>query len=329
MSLWGWLFRRHQREQELDEEVQAHLRMAAQERMEQGETAEQARAAAVREFGNVSLVKEVTRDVWGFRWLETLLQDLRYGLRQLSRNPGFTAVAVLTLALGIGATTAIFSLVDAVLLKMLPVQEPEELYRLTSVSIKGRANDYFSYSTFKLLEANNQSLSGVIAFRPMENVDFVVNGNAELARAQAVSGSYFTTLGVKPVLGRTITAEDDARGASPVATISYGYWTARFSRNPSVAGARITLNGAAFTVIGVTPPEFFGLEPGESVDVSIPLASLPVAQPQFAATGTPYFLEIVSSVSPGATVTGVPPSQVKAGGGGAAGSEPVTSPPPG
>ncbi len=288
MSLWDWLFHRRQREEELDEEVQGHLRMAAQERMEQGETVEQARASAAREFGNVTLVKEVTRDMWGFHWLETLLQDLRYGLRQLSRNPGFTAVAVLTLALGIGATTAIFSLVDAVLLKMLPVQKPEQLYRLTSISNQGRTNDYFSYPTFKLLEANSQTLSGVIAFRPMDDVDFVVNGNAELARAQAVSGSYFTTLGVKPVLGRTITAEDDARGASPVATISYGYWTARFSRNPSVAGARITLNGAAFTVIGVTAPEFFGLEPGESVDVSIPLASVPVAQPQFAATGTPY-----------------------------------------
>jgi predicted permease len=253
-----------------------------------GMAPEEARRRARLEFGGLDQVKEQRRNVSGSHIIETFVQDLRYGLRMLAKNPGFTGVAVLTLALGIGANTAIFSLIDAVLLKMLPVQKPEQLYRLTSISNEGRTNDAFSYPTFELLKRNNQILSGVIAFRPMGNVDFVVNGNAELARGQAVSGSYFTTLGVKPILGRTITAEDDARGASPVAVVSYGYWTARFHRSPSVAGAGITLNGAAFVVIGVTPPDFFGLEPGESIDVYIPLAAVPLAQPQFAAAGTPY-----------------------------------------
>jgi len=130
MSLWDWLFHRRRREEELDEEVQAHLRMAAQERMEQGAAAEQARASAVCEFGNVTLIKEVTRDMWGFRWLETLLQDLRYGLRAMLRNPGFTVVAVLTLGLGIGANTAIFSLLNALMLRMLPVRNPGQLVEL-------------------------------------------------------------------------------------------------------------------------------------------------------------------------------------------------------
>src|SRR6266567_472288 len=123
MNFWNWLFHRKAREKDLEEEVQAHLRMAAQDRAGNGESAEQARTAAVREFGNVLLVKEVTRDMWGFGWLETLMLDLRYGLRQLLRNPGFTAVAVLTLALGIGINSTIFSLVRGMLLAPPPVHD--------------------------------------------------------------------------------------------------------------------------------------------------------------------------------------------------------------
>src|SRR5271157_2360052 len=127
MSFWNWLMHRKKREADLEEEIQGHLSMAAQGRMEQGESAQQARVAAAREFGNVVLVKEVTRDMWGFRWLETLLQNARYGLRQLRRNPGFTAVAALTLALGIGANTAVFSIIHATLLKPLPFRDPARL----------------------------------------------------------------------------------------------------------------------------------------------------------------------------------------------------------
>jgi len=165
MSLWDRLFRRRRREAELDEEVQTHLRMAVHERMEQGESAEQARAAALREFGNVILVKEVTRDMWGFSWVEALLQDLRFGLRMLHKNPGFTIVAVITLALGIGANTAIFSAVNAVLLRPLPYPNSSQLVRIWATDLRnGSQHDVASYPDFADWAAQNHSFQQVAAY---------------------------------------------------------------------------------------------------------------------------------------------------------------------
>ena len=201
MSLWDWLFHRRQREEELDEEVQAHLRMAAQERMEQGETAEQARTSALREFGNVTLVKEVTRDMWGFRWLESLAQDLRYGARQLRKNPGFTVVAVITLALGIGVNTAIFSLFHDTVLARLPISHPQELVQLkyrdgTQIGVN------FNWPEFEPLLAPQPALPGLFACL-IEEMNLRSGGFSERIRAHLVSGSYYSTLGVKAFLGRT------------------------------------------------------------------------------------------------------------------------------
>ena len=282
------LFRWAQTDQELDDELCDHLERKTQEYVAQGMTQEDAHRRARLDLGGIEQTKEKCRDTRRVNWIQDFVQDLQFGLRVLRKSPGFTVVAVLTLALGIGANTAIFSLVDAVLIRMLPVQRPEQLFRLINVSKDGKTIDAFSYPTFELIQENNQTLSGVIAFHPLGIVDFLVNGKGELAHAQAVSGSYFTTLGVKPIFGRTITTADETRGASQVAVISYGYWTRRFNRDPSVVGAEIVLNGAPFAIIGVTPPEFFGLEPGQSVDVSIPLTSVATVQPQFAAAGSPF-----------------------------------------
>jgi predicted permease len=282
------LFRWAQADQEVDDELRDHLERKTEEYVAQGMTQEEAHRRVRIDLGGIEQTKEKCRDARRVNWIQDLIQDLHFGLRVLRKSPAFTAVAVLTLALGIGANTAIFSLVDAVLIRMLPVQRPEQLFRLIDVSKEGKTIDAFSYPTFELIQENNQTLSGVIAFHPLGFVDFVLNGKGELAHAQAVSASYFTTLGVMPIFGRTITTADEARGASPVAVISYGYWTRRFNRNPSVVGAEIVLNGAPFAIIGVTPPEFFGLEPGQSVDVSIPLTSLALVQPQFAAAGSPF-----------------------------------------
>lgn len=282
------LFRKEQVDRELDEELRTYQEMATEEKMKQGMGRKEAARAVRLERGNLEVTKEVIRSAAWESVLETGWQDARFGLRMLRKSPAFTAVAVITLALGIGANTAIFSLVDAVLIRMLPVQRPEQLFRLINVSKEGKAVDAFSYPTFKLVQENNQTLSGVIAFHSLGIVDFVANRKGELAHAQAVSGSYFTTLGINAIFGRNITTADEARGAGHVAVISYGYWTKRFNRNPSAVGAGIALNGAPFTIIGVTPPEFFGLEPGQSVDVSIPLTSVATVQPQFAAAGSPF-----------------------------------------
>jgi len=254
MSLWDWLFRRRQREEELDEEVQAHLRMAAQEHAEQGETAEQARASAAREFGNVTLVKEVTREMWGMRWLETLAQDLRYGARQLRKNPGFTAVAVLTLALGIGANTAIFSVVNSVLLQPLPMRDGHRVVVIW-VNNPGQGWSRMGPSGLDYLDWREQSKSFEDLFL-FEHGSGTVTGVGE---PEQVAGLRVTTnfgdfFAIKPVLGRTFRL-DEALGRHNLVLLSYAYWQRRFGSEPTVVGKSITLNGESYTIIGVLPPD--------------------------------------------------------------------------
>ena len=201
-----------------------------------------------------------------------LLQDLHYGVRMLAKNPGFTAVAVLTLALGIGANTAMFSIIDTVLLRMLPVKDPERLVLLQYPDHQGGFNS-FSYRAFECLRDQNSVLSGIFGTTMPERLAVSVDGEGELVRGQIVSGGYYSTLGVKAALGRTITTEDDKISEGPsVAVISYAYWKRRFNLAPSVVGKRIAINGFPFTIIGVTPPEFFGLMYGYSPDITAPIS---------------------------------------------------------
>jgi putative ABC transport system permease protein len=200
-----------------------------------------------------------------------MFQDLRYGARMLLKHPGFTCVAALTLALGVGANTAIFSLIDAVLLKTLPVNNPERLV-LLGRALGGKANTQFPYRTYRQIRDQNEFLSGLLAYHPLR-LSVSVDGQPEPAVAgQLVSGNYYSVLGVNAALGRTIAPDDDrAPGESPVCVISYNYWRRRFAGDPAVVGKTIHIGGAPFTIVGVTPPEFFGLEVGSSLDVSVPL----------------------------------------------------------
>jgi predicted permease len=272
------LFRRHQVEQELDEELRYHLERQIEELIEKGMKPEEARYAALQAMGGIEQRKEECRDTRHVSWIEDLVRDLRYGVRTLRKSPGFTAVAVLSLALGIGANTAIFSMVDAVLLKMLPVKSPEQLVTIETSNQRGERGINFSYLMFERLRDLPQVFTGVLAAQDgggrMEMVESAAR--TEQVEVQLVSGGYFQVLGVNPVIGRTLTeADDQTPGAHPVAVLSYGFWQRRFAGDVSVIGKGIRLKGKPFTIIGVTPPEFFGEAVGRSPDIWAPLMMQP------------------------------------------------------
>jgi len=253
--------------------------------------------------------------------MKTLLQDLRYATRMLRKQYGFTVIAVLSLALGIGANTALFSVVDAVLLKKLPVSQPEELVLFKFLTVpnfnfggfNGNTNPdptsgmtaatSFPYQTFARLREQKSTLSEIFAFAGV-GVNVNVDGQADVARAQVVSGNYFAGLGVHPFLGRVITDNDDRVAATPVAVISDRFWQRRFNRSPAVLGTQIKLNNVAFTVVGVTPSEFTGTgQVGSSPDISVPLA----LEPQLSADRArlrgagQWWLRLMGRLQPGAT----------------------------
>jgi predicted permease len=254
--------------------------------------------------------------------LGTLWQDLRYGARMLIKTPGFTAIAVLSLALGIGANTALFSIVDVLLLKKLPVKEPERLVLFKSVaqrefstfSYTGSSNTdpatglrtmtSFPYQSLQRMTEQESALSDIFAFG---NVSLSVSaeGRADVASGQAVSGNYFTGLGVQPLLGRVLNEDDDKPAASAVAVLSHRYWKQRFGENPTVIGTQINLNNVAFTIIGVTPQGFEGtMQAGSTQDVTIPIAWEPqlyIDRERSNMNGNVWWLRLMGRLKPGAT----------------------------
>ncbi len=300
------LFGSRRLERELDDEFAFHLAMRERKNRSSGMQPEDARTAAKRRFGNAGSFREQTRETHLSSWLESLVQDVRYGLRQLARSPGFTAAAVLSLALGIGANTAIFTLVDALLLRSLPVHNPQELVTLSLPDDRGRSYG-FSGPLFRAFHDRNHTLAGMFAISG-GSLNAGIDGNAEITPggAEFVSDDYFPVLGVNALIGRTFSNADRD---SAVAVLGYYYWQRRFGMDPRAIGKTIHLNGVPFTVIGVTPQRFFGTGVGRAPDVTIPLSAYPLVNNGSTTLENPgtWWLRVMARRKPG-----VSDSQVRA-----------------
>ncbi|MGC1106787.1 MAG: ABC transporter permease [Candidatus Acidiferrales bacterium] len=287
-------------ENEVEEELRAHIQDRANDLERSGVPRAEAERRARLEFGGYQKYKEEIREAQGTHFLETLIQDLRFGLRMLRKSPGFAAVAILTLALGIGANTAIFSMVNGVMLSALPVPDAQRLVVLHWTAKKrpkqldsngfgdcdvernrgeGVASCSISYPIFQALQSRANVFSSVAAFAGPVQLALSGNGAPSTVQAVLATGDYFTTLQVHAVIGRTITPSDDAAAAAPVAVLAYGYWKSAFGGLPSVIGRSVFLNNIAFTIVGVADPSFTALTPGKSQDMWIPATMAPRVTP--------------------------------------------------
>ena len=284
------LLRFFQRKSDLAQEIEAHLKLAIADRIERGESPANARAAALREFGNVPLIADTTRSQWGGLRLELLTQDIRSALRQLRKSPGFTLTVVLTLALGIGANTAIFTLVQGILLRSLPVNDPSSLYRIgdkddccfySNYQNDNGDFDLFSWDLFLHLKRSAPEFEQLAAVEAGGNSYSVRTGNtpARPMHSEFVSGNYFTTLGVGAYAGRLLNPLDDTPGSAPVLVLSYKSWRTDFAADPAIVGSTVYVQLQPFVVAGIAPPGFFGdrVVPNPP-DVWLPLASEPVLE---------------------------------------------------
>ena len=316
------LWRRSRIDADIEAEIQSHLALRVEEFIDAGMSPEQARRAARLRFGNPVAIKERATGADAALALDTIWKDLRHALRQLRLSPAFTATAVLTLALGIGATTAIFTLIQQVMLRSLPVTRPDQLWRIGDFAQCCYASGYtqnhdqaqndwnlFSWETYKLLRANTPAFDDLAAFQ-------IGEGNAELAVRRAgsqnlaatgngeyVSGNFFQTFGVSAWRGRIFTDADDREGAPPVAVMSFHTWQEKYGSDPSVVGATWQINGHAFTLSGITPPGFFGakLDSDEMPDFWLPLTTEPLIAGPTSRLKNPAlaWLDLIGRVRPG------------------------------
>jgi predicted permease len=284
------LLHRRQFDIDLEEEMRLHLKFRQEQQMESGMTADAARLAAQRKFGNATRIREMSHTTWGWEWFESLLQDMSYGVRSMLRSPALTVVALLSLGLGIGANTAIFSLLDAVMLRSLPVKDPSQLVLLgkgdwNGISDAFAVTELYSYPFYREMQKRNEVFSDVAAiFSMSNNIHGTVEGRdeAEPMHIQLVSGTYFSALGINAIMGRALTDDDDnSEGDHPVAVISYAWWNRSLARDPSVLSKKLKVGDTTFNIIGVAPPEFFGTKVGQAPDIWIPLSMMKNVPPNW------------------------------------------------
>lgn len=325
------LLLRRQKEADLRDELQFHLDEEAEERQACGSGDAEAHRAARLDLGNVTLVQEETRAAWTWTWIEQLAQDCRYGLRTLAAAKTFSLLAILSLALGIGANTAIYSFMDFLLLRSLPVSDPESLAILNwranptprNFVMHGMSGStwkeagfmevsgIFPYPAFELIRANSAAVfSSVFAYYPTRKVNVMVKGQADQAGGEFVSGDYFRGLGTAPAAGRLIIPDDDKVGAPPVAVLSFAYSQRRFGGAATASGQSILINNVPFTVAGVAPPGFFGVDPAAAPDFYLPLHTdlvLPVrakpTDPKDYLDQNYYWLEMMARLQPGVSLS--------------------------
>ena len=299
--------RKDKLEDQLDDELQFHIEMRTQEFIAAGMTPEEACRHAARLFGNRVLLKERTRDMDTIGWIETVWKDLCYAARMLRKSPGFTAVVVLSLALGIGANMAVFSMLDTLLLTKLPVRDPDGLYQLV-VTHRSATRNAFAYTDYQKLRDGFDIFDGVIAWMT-SRLEVQINNVPEEVRGAFVTGTFHEVLGVKPVVGRLLSPSDDTAAGASVAVLGYSFWERSFARNPNVIGKVVRIEGLPFTVIGVTAREFAGAEVDYPRDVTVPIHAMKRLHPKsnlLESTGS-YWLSVLVRLKPGITMKSARP----------------------
>ena len=324
-----WLIQRSDKTAELHAELEFHLAEEANEREAEGLPKKEAERAARRDLGNLALVEENTRAAWGWTFLEQFIQDLRYGARTLLHNRAFSVLALLSLALGIGANTVIYSFMDSILFRTLPVAHPESLALLnwhsqqprgvrpnhvmhdmdgsTWTDGNGMSSGIFPFGALELLRENQSIFSSVFAYYPTEKRNVTVNGRAQMAVGEYISGDYFRGLEVLPAAGRMILSDDDRAGAPLVAVISMPLSERLFGAAANAVGQAVLIDNLRFIVVGVTPPEFFGVDPAAKPDFYVPLhtnlildgTSSWAKQAKAYQDGNYYWIEMMGRLRPG------------------------------
>src|SRR6266404_7462320 len=297
--LW-FLWSRERLDRDLQEQMRQHLELKIQENLAAGMTEDEARRHAHSEFGNPAVVQEQTHASRGLPSLESLLQDTRFGLRLLWRSPGFTAVAILTLALGIGANTAIFSVINAVLLRPLPFPQPERLVMVFDTLPGVSGANGISYPNFRDLQTSNQVFDQMAAFQE-HGVTITGTGEARLVPAAVVTSGLFDVLKAQPIAGRTWTADEDRPESAPVVVLGEGLWRQHFGADGSLVGRTVFIDGSAFTVIGIMPASFQFPYQQPRIQLWIPLVRSSLFSGLLEGRGG-HYLRIVGRLKPGVSM---------------------------